>query len=484
MYACCVLGCTNSRSIAGKLKFYRLPTAYRPFQANRRCLWLEVLQKVNGSAEELKENARICGAHFISGRPSMDQDNPDFVPSVFTNVKNSPRPKNPSRRIFEGRRKHHWGHRKNDKSEGTPTEDVALSVQQRSMETAESEPSQEMQTTACAMAEETKRDTEMKETPSTPFDKTPSPLVTVGKISPVVLLKHIVAPSGAYMCELCNESFSTVGQLVQHKYQHERQRSPSDEGQDKIPVCVFAEREEPSFPCNICDRTFTDRHSLKRHKLLHVKDGRKCQRCGVLFCRLHKRTLLVAQPVPTSVSSDSGECDEVCPVVESQYVLEPGEVVEHVEDFDTSWKFIPLLKYSICKVSEAQAPASDTELEIVPETPPPPLSLPICPEANPFENAAPKPQKVDNSESLPRHCLYPHPKLPPALRMFSHQCLTSAFFEVQRNYEYIFSKGTDVPGESVVKKEPPDTVTALPPDVPNDEPQVKEPTAFDMQIVL
>lgn len=67
MYACCVLGCPNSHSSGGKLKFFRLPTEYRPFQANRRRLWLKVLRQVNGSAEELEENARICGAHFISG---------------------------------------------------------------------------------------------------------------------------------------------------------------------------------------------------------------------------------------------------------------------------------------------------------------------------------------------------------------------------------------------------------------------------------
>uniref|UniRef100_A0A8C2XD16 C2H2-type domain-containing protein n=1 Tax=Cyclopterus lumpus TaxID=8103 RepID=A0A8C2XD16_CYCLU len=43
---------------------------------------------------------------------------------------------------------------------------------------------------------------------------------------------------------------------------------------------------KPSFPCNMCDQSFTTSGNLKRHKLLHVKDGRKCPECGVLFCQL------------------------------------------------------------------------------------------------------------------------------------------------------------------------------------------------------
>ncbi|KAM9751496.1 uncharacterized protein ACNS7B_008322 [Menidia menidia] len=46
---------------------------------------------------------------------------------------------------------------------------------------------------------------------------------------------------------------------------------------------------EPSFPCNLCDRVFASAQNLKRHKLLHVRDGRKCPKCGVLFCRRHGR---------------------------------------------------------------------------------------------------------------------------------------------------------------------------------------------------
>lgn len=67
MSACCVSGCRNRHSSTSKLKFYRIPSGYRPFQANRRRLWLQAIQQVNGSTEEVRGNARICGAHFISG---------------------------------------------------------------------------------------------------------------------------------------------------------------------------------------------------------------------------------------------------------------------------------------------------------------------------------------------------------------------------------------------------------------------------------
>ncbi|XP_061128812.1 uncharacterized protein LOC133150348 [Syngnathus typhle] len=463
MYACCVLGCPNRHTSGGKLKFYRLPTEYRAFQAKRRRLWLKVLQQVNGSAEELKENARICGAHFISGEPSVDQNNPDFVPSVFTNVNSSSRPRSQSRRIVRGHGKWHWGHQVNqgarDKSKEALIKDEDLVIQQPSLELIRIQPSQDAQTTQCAMTgeastEETKSDIEMR---------TPSPLLKFEKSSPVVLLKHIVAPSGVYLCELCNENFSTVTQLVRHKLEHEGQRSPhSGDVQEEMPTKVLAEPDEPAFPCNICDRTFADRQLLKRHKLLHMRDVRKCQTCGVLFCQLHRRAPLVATPVITS------ESDDDCPVTESDD-LERGEVGEQLNDFQTAWAFIPLLRNAANQISEPQASASNMELEFFSEMPPPPFPIHLL---------------HTKSEASMEAPLYPPPKLPPALRMFSAQCLTSAFFKVQRNYNYILSKGTDVPNNIVVKKEPLEISPDVPPDLPNEEPEDQGPTAYDLQIVL
>ncbi|XP_054653774.1 zinc finger protein Xfin-like [Dunckerocampus dactyliophorus] len=487
MSACCVIGCKNRHSSGNKLKFYRIPTAYRPFQANRRRLWLKVIKQVNGSTEELKENARICGAHFISGEASMDHDSPDFVPSVFTCVKQSPRRRNQSRRIF-GRRKRRWRrHAANIESEEMPTKADEPEIQESSsdpvpMEVKGSEPSQEMQTpssTTCSKAEETvteeinNTDTERKDTTSTPFRKPPPGPFKFGKISPLVLLKRILAPSGSYLCELCDKNFPNVPQLVHHKRQHEEEKdekSPPSGVQENCPTTVLPQQAEPSFPCNMCDRTFTDNHRLKRHKLLHVRDGRKCSTCGVLFCQLHRHTLFVAHR-----QECTSESEEHSSASESQDVPEPIEVVDEVEDFKSSWDFIPLLKNNL-SISEAQAPTSDTE--ILTEIPLQDLCFPgpVLPEDNDS-----KPQGPD--DAFTKQCLPPHEDLPPALQLFSHQLLTSAFFQVKRNYEYIFSKEMDVTSAVHVEENPCETEPDLS-DAQNSEEDEKKTTAFDLQIVI
>ncbi|XP_041930421.1 uncharacterized protein LOC121694347 isoform X10 [Alosa sapidissima] len=90
MSGCCVNGCTNRYSTGG-LKFYRIPTGSRPFQSNRRRLWLQAIKREDWN-ENIIKNARVCSAHFISGEMSLDFSSPDFVPSVFTYTKQSQNP--------------------------------------------------------------------------------------------------------------------------------------------------------------------------------------------------------------------------------------------------------------------------------------------------------------------------------------------------------------------------------------------------------
>ena len=66
MSGCCVYGCTNCYSTGG-LKFYRTPTGLRPFQSNWRRLWLQAIKRVDW-IEDIIKNARVCSAHFISGK--------------------------------------------------------------------------------------------------------------------------------------------------------------------------------------------------------------------------------------------------------------------------------------------------------------------------------------------------------------------------------------------------------------------------------
>ncbi|XP_030008983.1 uncharacterized protein LOC115432230 isoform X2 [Sphaeramia orbicularis] len=81
--SCCAVGCQNRKSTQKDLIFYRIPAGKHPFHKNRRKLWLQALRREDWSEEELK-NARLCSAHFRSGKASMDHGSPDFVPSVFS----------------------------------------------------------------------------------------------------------------------------------------------------------------------------------------------------------------------------------------------------------------------------------------------------------------------------------------------------------------------------------------------------------------
>ena len=67
MPSCCVVGCQNRSTKIKGLNFYRIPSGKRPFNANRRRLWLQAIKRVDWT-EDIIKNARICGAHFISGK--------------------------------------------------------------------------------------------------------------------------------------------------------------------------------------------------------------------------------------------------------------------------------------------------------------------------------------------------------------------------------------------------------------------------------
>ncbi|XP_051938225.1 transmembrane protein 182 isoform X1 [Hippocampus zosterae] len=80
--SCCVVGCRNRKNTHRELVFYAIPAGRHPFEKNRRKLWLEAIRRENWTEAAIK-NARLCSAHFISGRVSQQYGNPDFVPSVF-----------------------------------------------------------------------------------------------------------------------------------------------------------------------------------------------------------------------------------------------------------------------------------------------------------------------------------------------------------------------------------------------------------------
>ncbi|XP_065291762.1 uncharacterized protein [Dermacentor albipictus] len=82
--SCVAYGCSNCFSGKGSISLFRFPSE-KTYPA-RRAAWVRAVRRVNldGSAWQPSEYSRICGAHFVTGRPSNFSKHPDYVPSVFT----------------------------------------------------------------------------------------------------------------------------------------------------------------------------------------------------------------------------------------------------------------------------------------------------------------------------------------------------------------------------------------------------------------
>ena len=77
--SCCVAGCTKRHETGASLSF-----APFPVDPERRKLWVQALRRVNadGSKWEPGASHRVCGEHFVSGRPSKDKNNVDYIPTL------------------------------------------------------------------------------------------------------------------------------------------------------------------------------------------------------------------------------------------------------------------------------------------------------------------------------------------------------------------------------------------------------------------
>ncbi|KAK5864142.1 hypothetical protein PBY51_001104 [Eleginops maclovinus] len=465
MSVCCVSGCENKHSSSKTLKFFRIPTGSKPFQANRRRLWLRKLREVNG--EDIKANARVCSAHFLSNEASLEHNSPDFVPCVFTKESRKRR----VTRAYTSRKRLH------PVAEKT-TEEETTSPRSDSPEDLQSSDLFEEMRKSPALQEESLTEEAETETTSSP-NKTAAPFkaprgVLKPKIIPIVLLKRVFLPAGVFKCEQCDQNFTNEPQLMRHKKLHEEQVAEEEEEEENEEeeekeeeenqeeereesasfVCescgkifpgraLFSEhRCEPSFPCNMCDRAFATSQNLKRHKLQHVRDDRKCQECGAMYCGRH------AQPVTLLVAESAPVCEEDSPAAEPE-----------------------------------------TDLMSVKEEAVPPVSLPKLPLRLIPQPLPLTPPPVTRLE--PHLCGYPQtfikpppppPVLPPSMQLFSPRFLTSALLQVDRNYDYMLSKPMPVK-KKIVKEEPRELPLVLPA-VISVENIKKERTAYDMEFAI
>ncbi|XP_035996649.1 uncharacterized protein LOC110369339 isoform X4 [Fundulus heteroclitus] len=539
MPCCCVNGCFNRYSPSSTIKFYRIPSGRRQFQILRRRLWVEAIQTANGEVLPGGANLRICGAHFVSGEASTDPDRPNFVPTLFRSTKSDQSPS--TQTIWtsvhqntclqkeyvetgttargqdaeteksttlreEGATEKSTTVSEDAETNTSPTQPASESPSDHEssalMETEE-EPLPERQTSLCSSVskEEAAEDkkindkdqgvtkSETEDEKDNPENKSslnvpPSPRKPLGgtlkvdKINPVVLLKPLIVPPGAYHVKLSSLTHTAAS--------HKEQPEETDSSETGFAESCSVTRDQPVFPCNLCDRTFTTSHYLKRHKLLHVRDVRKCLRCGVLFCRRHNHVLFQtrAEPLPESEEESSGSEEEL----PDNRVNAEKEKTSEVTEIDggalrtrtetppacPAVTDVPLLKTA--PLIDIRKPLmASVKPPTVPSPPPPILRLPNNQEAL-FQI-----KPLVSSPTLTKANLPQPPQLPSSLKIFSAHHLTSALLDVQRNYEYILSK----PKNKAVKfKEEPDEQV----NICQVQPPVKrvklEKIAYDLEVVI
>ncbi|KAM4736735.1 uncharacterized protein FYW61_004400 [Anableps anableps] len=312
----------------------------------------------------------------------------------------------------------------------------------------------------------------------------PLGVLKLDKMNPVVLLKPLVLPQGSYRVDLSNQTFSAV--------LPKEQSEETDTSQTGLTESHLITRDQLSFPCNMCDRTFTTSHYLKRHKLLHVRDVRKCLRCGVLFCRRHNHVLFQTrtEPLPESEESSSSSEDELLDNNVNTKKEKTSKVTEMPDNALSMQTDTPpdspalsnslLLKTS--NLTDIRKPLLVSVKPAAVPSPPSPISRFPNNQGTVFQI---KPLLSDISPALIQPNLPQQPQLPPSLKMFSSQHLTSALLDVQRNYEYILSK----PKKVVVKvKEEPEEPVQICPVVQLVEQPVKqvifEKIAYDLEMVI
>ena len=77
--SCCAVNCTNRFKRDSGIGFYTIPA-----KQVRREAWLRAISRAGWEA---KSSDRICGKHFVSGSPSRDPKNVDYVPTLFKDGK-------------------------------------------------------------------------------------------------------------------------------------------------------------------------------------------------------------------------------------------------------------------------------------------------------------------------------------------------------------------------------------------------------------
>ena len=77
--SCCAVNCTNRFKAGSGIGFYVFPV-----NEDKRKAWIRAVSRAKWTP---KPSDRLCGAHFVKGRPSKDPNDIDFIPTVFKDKK-------------------------------------------------------------------------------------------------------------------------------------------------------------------------------------------------------------------------------------------------------------------------------------------------------------------------------------------------------------------------------------------------------------
>ena len=77
--SCCAVNCTNRFKAGSGIGFYVFPV-----NEDKRKAWIRAVSRYKWQP---KPSDRLCGAHFVKGRPSKDPNDIDFIPTIFVDKK-------------------------------------------------------------------------------------------------------------------------------------------------------------------------------------------------------------------------------------------------------------------------------------------------------------------------------------------------------------------------------------------------------------
>ena len=78
---CCVVGCSHHYGGESECSFFKV----KQKTEEKNLLWRQRISRENPdkSLWSPSEYSRICGCHFVQKRPSLEERDPDFAPSIF-----------------------------------------------------------------------------------------------------------------------------------------------------------------------------------------------------------------------------------------------------------------------------------------------------------------------------------------------------------------------------------------------------------------